>query len=158
MATPSLPSHTNMIPLNLNMRTSTKYVHYYVIAYVIPLLMHMQETPEARLEKAFEVAEKTINIPKLLNVNEVMKGTTDERALVLYASLFFHAFSAKAQREAMEEQQREAASKLGSLESSLHSAQHSREELLRQLSLLEKSKYVTVCFSCPQQARVLMSL
>lgn len=102
----------------------------------------LKESTEGRLEKAFEVAEKAINIPKLLDVNEVMKGTTDERSLVLYTSLFFHAFSAKSQREAMEEQQREAASKLGSLESSLHSAQHSREELLRQLSLLEKSKYV----------------
>jgi cortexillin 1/2 len=65
-----------------------------------------------------------------------MKGTTDERALILYASLYFHAFSAKAQREALEASQREAASKLGSLEGSLASAQHSREELLRQVSSL----------------------
>lgn len=93
------------------------------------------ESPEIRLEKAFEIAEKTINIPKLLDVNEVMKGTTDERSLILYASLFFHAFSAKAQREALEEHQRDAAN-------ALNSAQHSREELLRQLSGLEKHKYV----------------
>lgn len=92
-----------------------------------------KETPDQRLEKAFEIAEKTINIPKLLDINEVMKGTTDERSLILYASLFFHAF--KAQAQALEN-----ANKLGSLESSLSSAQHSREELLRQLSTLEKSK------------------
>jgi hypothetical protein len=57
-------------------------------------------TNEQRLEKAFEIAERTINIPKLLDVNEVMKGTTDERALILYTSLFFHAFSAQAQARA----------------------------------------------------------
>jgi len=91
-----------------------------------------KETPEQRLEKAFEIAEKTINIPKLLDVYEVMKGSTDERSLILYASLFFHAFKAQAQAN-------EAAGKLGNLESSLNSAQHSREELLRQLSTLEKS-------------------
>lgn len=99
-----------------------------------------KESPEVRLEKAFEIAEKTINIPKLLDINEVMKGTTDERSLILYASLYFHAFSAQAQREALEASQREAETKLGTLESALGSAQHSREELLRQLSIMEKSK------------------
>lgn len=98
-----------------------------------------KESPETRLEKAFEIAEKTINIPKLLDVHEVMKGTTDERSLILYASLFFHAFSAKAQRDALDAAQREAATRLGSLESSLNSAQHSREELLRQVSLLSEA-------------------
>lgn len=91
-----------------------------------------KETPEQRLEKAFEFAEKNINIPKLLDVNEVMKGTTDERSLILYASLFFHAF--KAQAQALE-----SADKLGSLQSSLSNAQQTREELLRQIAELEKN-------------------
>lgn len=98
-----------------------------------------KESPDQRLEKAFEIAEKTINIPKLLDVNEVMKGTTDERSLILYASLFFHAF--KAQAQALEN-----ADKLGSLQSSLSNAQQTREELLRQLAELEKSKYVTFTY------------
>jgi len=87
---------------------------------------YTKETPQERLEKAFEIAEKTINIPKLLDINEVMKGTTDERSLILYASLFFHAFSAQAQALLSANM--------------LSSAQHSREELIRQLSVLEKSR------------------
>jgi len=87
---------------------------------------------DQRLEKAFELAEKTINIPKLLDVNEVMKGTTDERALILYTSLFFHAFSAQAQARA-------AAGKHDSLQDALSSAQQSKEELLKKVADLEKA-------------------
>jgi len=91
------------------------------------------ESPEQRLEKAFEIAEKFINIPKLLDVNEVMKGTADERSLILYTSLFFHAFGAQAEKL-------EAANKLGNLESSLSSAKQTREDMLRQLADLEKTR------------------
>jgi cortexillin 1/2 len=87
---------------------------------------------DQRLEKAFEIAEKTINIPKLLDVNEVMKGTTDERALILYTSLFFHAFSAQAQARA-------AAGKHDSL-------LQGKEELMKKVSELEKAKYATSIF------------
>jgi hypothetical protein len=88
---------------------------------------------DQRLEKAFEIAEKTINIPKLLDVNEVMKGTTDERALILYTSLFFHAFSAQAQARA-------AAGASDALKDQLNSAQQSKEELLKKVAALEKEK------------------
>jgi len=90
-----------------------------------------KESADQRLEKDFEIAGKTINIPKLLDVHEVMKGTTDERSLILYASLFFHAF--KAQAAALDN-----ANKLGNLEHSLSSAQQSREELLAKVAKLEK--------------------
>eukprot|EP00026_Physarum_polycephalum_P009635 Phypoly_transcript_09764.p1 GENE.Phypoly_transcript_09764~~Phypoly_transcript_09764.p1 ORF type:complete len:403 (+),score=111.43 Phypoly_transcript_09764:73-1281(+) len=89
-------------------------------------------SPDQRLEKAFEIAEKTINIPKLLDVNEVMKGTADERALILYTSLFFHAFSAQAQARA-------AAGARDSLQDQLSSAQQSKEELMKKVSELEKA-------------------
>lgn len=91
------------------------------------------ESPDARLEKAFEIAEKFINIPKLLDANEVMKGTADERSLILYTSLFFHAFGAQAEKL-------EAANKLGNLENSLSTAKQSREDMLRQLADLEKTR------------------
>lgn len=96
-------------------------------------LIYTQLPIDQRLEKAFEIAEKTINIPKLLDVNEVMKGTTDERALILYTSLFFHAFSAQAQARA-------AAGASDALKNQLNSAQQSREELMKKLSTLEKEK------------------
>jgi len=89
-------------------------------------------TTDQRLEKAFEIAEKNINIPKLLDASEVMKGTADERALILYTSLFFHAFSAQAQARA-------AAGKHDSLQDALSSAQQSKEELLKKVADLEKA-------------------
>lgn len=92
-----------------------------------------ESTPEQRLEKAFEIAEKLINIPKLLDAGEVMKGTADERSLILYNSLFFHAFRSQ-------EEKQEAANKLGNLENSLSSAKQTREEMLRTLAELEKAK------------------
>jgi len=97
------------------------------------------QTPEAKLEKAFELAEKTMNVPKLLDVSEVMKGTTDERSLILYTSLYFHAYSAQAQRLQAEQAQREAANRLAGIQGSLASAQQSKEELLRKLAELEES-------------------
>ncbi len=58
------------------------------------------------LEAAFDFAEKELGIPKLLDANEVASGTVDERSLVLYASLFFHAYRALKEREALEEERR----------------------------------------------------
>jgi len=45
---------------------------------------------------AFELAEQELGIPKLLDAKEVFEGKVDERSLVLYTSLFFHAFKAAA--------------------------------------------------------------
>jgi cortexillin 1/2 len=53
-----------------------------------------KDEPERNLTVAFEMAEKEMGIPKLLDVQEVMDGKVDERSLVLYTSLFFHAFRA----------------------------------------------------------------
>jgi len=50
--------------------------------------------PEQNLGVAFDLAEKELGIPKLLDVHEVMDGKVDERSLVLYTSLFFHAYRA----------------------------------------------------------------
>lgn len=57
---------------------------------------HGKDTPEHNLQVAFELAEKELGIPKLLDLKEVMEGRVDERSLVLYTSLFFHAFKAAA--------------------------------------------------------------
>jgi len=55
---------------------------------------HSKDTPEHNLSVAFELAEQELGIPKLLDTKEVMEGKVDERSLVLYTSLFFHAFKA----------------------------------------------------------------
>jgi len=55
---------------------------------------YSKDTPEQNLSAAFEFAEKELHVPKLLDVHEVMDGRVDERSLVLYTSLFFHAYTA----------------------------------------------------------------
>jgi cortexillin 1/2 len=55
---------------------------------------YSKDNPEQNLTAAFEFAEKELRIPKLLDVHEVMDGKVDERSLVLYTSLFFHAYTA----------------------------------------------------------------
>jgi len=53
------------------------------------------------LNKAFEVAEQHMGIPKLLEAPDVAEGQIDERSMVLYISLFFHAFVAQEQQKAL---------------------------------------------------------
>jgi len=47
---------------------------------------------EENLNKAFEIAETKMGIPKLLEAQDLIEGNPDERSVVLYLSLFFHAF------------------------------------------------------------------
>ena len=57
---------------------------------------HNTGDQERNLSVAFELAEQELGIPKLLDAKEVMTGHVDERSLVLYTSLFFHAYKAAA--------------------------------------------------------------
>jgi len=50
------------------------------------------------LNAAFDVAEIELGVPKLLDATEVSAGNVDERSLVLYVSLYFHAFVANQQK------------------------------------------------------------
>jgi len=61
-----------------------------------------KDSPEQNLTAAFDFAEKELGIPKLLDVKEVQDGKVDERSLVLYTSLFFHAFRAAKVAEDLE--------------------------------------------------------
>jgi hypothetical protein len=78
-----------------------------------------------------------MNIPKLLNVGEVMNGTALETSLIYYIYLFFHPLNTKVLHDIHEAHEQ----KLASLEYSLVSAQESREEILSRLVELEKIKY-----------------
>eukprot|EP01132_Coremiostelium_polycephalum_P008041 gene8041-9889_t len=46
----------------------------------------------ARLNAVFDFAEKNLNIPKILDAEEVFNGTVDERTVMLYTSLFYNAY------------------------------------------------------------------
>ena len=56
-----------------------------------------------RLTEAFDFAESSMGVSKLLDAAEVAEGSMDERALALYTSLFYHAFKTKAELEQMQE-------------------------------------------------------
>jgi len=65
---------------------------------------HSRDNGEHNLSVAFELAEQELGIPKLLDTREVFEGKVDERSLVLYTSLFFHAFKAAAVAQDLEKQ------------------------------------------------------
>jgi len=67
---------------------------------------YSQGNPKDNLLAAFEFAETEMGVPKLLEPQEVIEGTVDERSLVLYTSLFFHAFNAAKDRAQWEAEQR----------------------------------------------------
>nr|Q9Y0T3.1 RecName: Full=Cortexillin-2; AltName: Full=Cortexillin II [Heterostelium album PN500]AAD40021.1 cortexillin II [Heterostelium pallidum] len=92
-----------------------------------------------RLNAAFDFAEKGLGIPKLLDAESLSKGNVDERSIILYTSLFFHAYRAKEEREALEASQNSLANKLASLEQSLEGEKTSQDELARQKKELEES-------------------
>jgi len=71
------------------------------------------------LNHVFEIAEKSLGIPKLLEAQEVNEGNVDERSLVLYISLYFHAFVAKQQKLEMQREIEEAEGRLKGLTGSL---------------------------------------
>jgi len=88
------------------------------------------------LQHAFEVAEKSMNIPQLLDAHDLLEGDPDERSVQLYVSLFFHAFSLKKEKEEMEA----ATTKLEDLGTRLKREALEREELLKQKDALARGQ------------------
>ncbi|EGG14630.1 cortexillin II [Cavenderia fasciculata] len=93
----------------------------------------------ARLNAAFDFAEKGLGIPKLLEAESLSKGQVDERSIILYTSLFFHAYRAKEEREALEASQNSLQNTLSSLEGALQGEKLSQEELAKQKKDLENT-------------------
>ncbi|KYQ94229.1 actin bundling protein [Tieghemostelium lacteum] len=49
----------------------------------------------ARLNAVFDFAEKHLNIPKLLDADELANGSADERTVMLYTSLFYNVYESR---------------------------------------------------------------
>jgi len=97
-----------------------------------------KENKEHNVKLAFEQAEKHIGIPSLLDVDEVVKGTPDERSAVFYISLFFHAFVANEEKLKILETQKKAVSSISELRSQLEIEQSANKELKSKFHLLEE--------------------
>lgn len=84
---------------------------------------------EKNLTDAFDIAEQHLGVPKLVDPVEVSEGDVDERSLILYVSLFFHAFVAKEQQSALEEDKARMEAKMLGLQGSLESRAQMAEKL-----------------------------
>lgn len=59
-----------------------------------------KDTPKENLNKAFEVAEKELGIPKLLDVDDMLDVVRpDEKSVMTYVSLYYHAFASSKKDE-----------------------------------------------------------
>ena len=85
----------------------------------LKLTEQKKKDPAAILQKSFDFAEKTMGIPRLLEGSEVAEGNVDERSLVLYISLYFHAFVAQEQQKGLDMKKRELEAHLKGLQGSL---------------------------------------
>jgi len=96
------------------------------------------------LTSGFEYAEKHLGVPKLLEADELTSGNVDERSLVLYVSLFFHAFTAHEQQLAMKAEKDMIDQRLkglqGSLEERARLATELQEENRKMREELEELK------------------
>lgn len=110
---------------------------------------------EQNLINAFKIAEEQLGIPQLLDVEDLLDGTVDERSLVLYNSLFFHAYVADEERrkeiEKREAEKKEQEAKMQGQVAELHEKikqlteeNESLKELTKQLESTVKEVQVTL--------------
>jgi cortexillin 1/2 len=97
------------------------------------------------LGAAFKLAEQHLGVPQLLDPQEVSEGNVDERSLVLYISLYFHAFVAKQQQRLVLEEKERIEAEMRGLQGSLEDRakmavqlQETNEKLRLQLEQLQR--------------------
>jgi len=98
------------------------------------------------LTTAFDLAEKQLGIPKLLEPMEVNEGKVDDRSLILYTSLYFHAFVAKEQQKGILEEKDKIAREKNMLQGSLEDRarlaaqlQEENKKLMEELEFYKKN-------------------
>lgn len=95
-----------------------------------------EHSTSENIDTAFNLAEKHLGIPQLLTMQDLMDGTIDERSVVLYVSLYFHAFVSAEEKNKIEREKRAVTEKMTDLESELDLLTKkvaSKEEELTQL-------------------------
>ncbi|KAK4047110.1 hypothetical protein OIO90_006312 [Microbotryomycetes sp. JL221] len=85
---------------------------------------------EANIQLAFDVAEKHLGIPQLLEVSDVNGRRPDEKLIMTYVAQYFHAFSSKAQNETDAKVISSFADNMSSLMLALHDYEQRTELLL----------------------------
>jgi cortexillin 1/2 len=91
-----------------------------------------RSNPEQTLNLVFDVAEKKLGIPKLFDASEMLSGNPDERSVVLYSSLFYHAWTSNQDRIKLANEKRGLGSKMSDLKLKLQQEEEERQRLQAQ--------------------------
>ena len=86
---------------------------------------------ERNVNLAFDIAETKLGIPKLLDPEDMLAGSPDERAVILYSSMFFHAYVSDEQKRALVTEKKSIKQQIGELQASLDRERAEKERLLR---------------------------
>jgi len=92
---------------------------------------------EQNLLNAFAVAEKSMGIPQLLEAQDLMNCNPDERSVIFYISLFFHAFVANEDKRKLIDQSRATQQSMADLKAKLEAEAAARAEEERRRKELE---------------------
>lgn len=106
-----------------------------------------KENRASNLQVAFAKAQEHMQIPQLLEAEEVSEGDVDERSMLLYLSLFYHAFQAKESSAESEAERRAQLEREQALSASLESRAKLADELQAEnAELRSKLEQMTVAF------------
>lgn len=100
----------------------------------------LQMNTEDRLNLIFDVAEKKLGIPKLLEVSDLMSGNPDERSVVLYSSLFYHSWTSNQERIKLANEKRGKENKMSDMKAKLAAEEEERLRLQRETAELNELK------------------
>lgn len=93
---------------------------------------------EERLNLIFDVAEKKLGIPKLLEVSDLISGNPDERSVVLYSSLFYHSWTSNQERIKLANEKRGKENTMSDMKAKLAMEEEERQRLQRETAQLNE--------------------
>jgi len=99
-----------------------------------------KSNPEATLNLVFDVAEKKLGIPKLFDASEMLSGSPDERSVVLYSSLFYHAWTSNQDRIKLANEKRGLGTRMTDMKAKLQEEEEERQRLLKEKDDLLRNK------------------
>jgi len=106
-------------------------IHKFDSAAVASLMPFKDQTSLENLTTAFDLAEKHLGVPKLVDPQDLLDGTVDERAMHLYVSLYFHAFASAEEKRRLEQEKARLAGQLQDMQSDRANTEAARKELER---------------------------
>jgi len=93
---------------------------------------------EDRLNHIFDVAEKKLGIPKLLDVADLVAGNPDDRSVVLYSSLFHHSWTSNQERIKLANEKRGKENKMSDMTAKLAQEEEERQRLQKETAELSE--------------------